>query len=396
MRILIVARAHSVHTARWISQIADQGWNIHLFPSIDHGMADSQLRNIIVHHSVYPRQVDCHPSIRFRGIPVVSKRAARYAKKLVKKVWPSYRVAHLERLIKRLQPDIVHSMEIQNAGYLTLDVKESMDQGFPPWIVTNWGSDIYLFGRLREHVDRVRAVLCACDFYSCECQRDVQLAKAMGLRGEMLPVLPNTGGFDLVYVARFRQPGPTSSRRLILLKGYQHFAGRALVGVRALAMCASDLARYRVAIYSATPDVEIAAQLASQSTGVPIEVISRCPHDEMLSLYGQARIYIGLSISDAISTSLLEAMVMGAFPIQSCTSCADEWIVDGETGFIVPPEDPQEVAKAIRRALADDDLVDGAAERNAQVAAERLDRSVIQPQVIAMYEKVATRGGRRE
>ena len=35
-----------------------------------------------------------------------------------------------------------------------------------------------------------------------------------------------------------------------------------------------------------------------------------------------------------------------------------------------------------------DDLVDHAAELNAKVAAERLERSVIQPHVIAMYEKV--------
>jgi len=71
----------------------------------------------------------------------------------------------------------------------------------------------------------------------------------------------------------------------------------------------------------------------------------------MLHYYGRARIYIGLSISDAISTSLLEAMVMGAFPIQSCTACADEWIEDGKSGFIVPPEDPHVIAEAIRRAL---------------------------------------------
>ena len=79
---------------------------------------------------------------------------------------------------------------------------------------------------------------------------------------------------------------------------------------------------------------------------------------------------------------------MGAFPIQSCTSCADEWIEDGKTGLIVPPEDAEIVAVAIRRAVSDDTLVDYAAEQNAQLAAERLDHSVIQPQVIAMYEKV--------
>jgi glycosyltransferase involved in cell wall biosynthesis len=280
-------------------------------------------------------------------------------------------------------------MEIQHAGYLTLEAKKRLKGNFPVWIVNNWGNVIYLFGRLADHVERIKEVLATCDYYACECQRDVLLAQQMGLKGKVLPVWPNAGGFDLDRLAQFRQPGPTSARRLILLKGYQHWSGRALVGLRALALCADSLRGYRIGIYRASNDVKLTAELVSQTTGLPIEVIPYCSHDDMLRWYGQARISIGLSISDAISTSLLEAMVMGAFPIQSCTSCCDEWIVDGETGAIVPPEDPGAIAAAIRRAVSDDQLVDRAAELNARVACQRLDQTIIRPQVIAMYERIA-------
>jgi glycosyltransferase involved in cell wall biosynthesis len=280
---------------------------------------------------------------------------------------------------------------MQAAGYLTMDVRKNYKGQFPPWIVTNWGSDIYFFGRLANHVNKIKAVLAACDYYSCECYRDVQLAKQMGLKNEVLPVFPNTGGFDLVRAAQSRQQEPTSSRRLILLKGYQYWAGRALVGLRAISSCARELQGYSVAVYLARKDVKRAAVLVSRSTGIPIEVIPYCSHEDMLRLFGRARISIGLSISDGISTTLLEAMMMGAFPIQSCTACADEWIVDGESGFIVPPEDPEPIAAAIRRAVSDDALVDRAAELNAKVAQERLDQKIIRPQVIAMYEKIAAR-----
>jgi glycosyltransferase involved in cell wall biosynthesis len=153
------------------------------------------------------------------------------------------------------------------------------------------------------------------------------------------------------------------------------------------------LKEYRIAIFLPNFEVKIAAELVSQSTGIPIDLIPFCSHDDMLRLYGRARVYIGLSISDAASTALLEAMVMGTFPIQSCTACADEWIVDGKSGFIVPPEDPETIAIAIRRAVSDDKLVDGAAEINGRVARERLDQSVIRPQVVAMYKKVAGQTG---
>ncbi len=396
MRILFVAMAESVHTARWISQLEGQGWDIHLFPSIDWGTTHPDLRNVTIYHSFYGKQNSGSKTLKFRGIPVCSELIASIGRRASKKMLPDYRVSQLKHLIKKLQPDLIHSIEIQAAGYLTLDARKEYKGQFPPWIVTNYGSDIYLFGRLTEHADKIKAVLAACDYYSCECQRDVQLAKQMGFRGEVLPVLPNTGGFDLTRAAQLKQPGPTSARRLILLKGYQSWAGRALVGLRAIALCANELQGYRIAIYLATPEVKIAAELLSQSTGLPIDLIPLCSHDEMLRWYGRARVYIGLSISDAISTSLLEAIVMGAFPIQSCTSCADEWIVDGEMGFIVPPEDPEPIAAAIRRALSDDALVDRAAELNTQLASERIDQKIIRPQVIAMYEKVAEQESRKK
>ncbi len=389
MRILFVAMADSVHTARWISQIHGQGWDIHLFPSIDCGVTHPDLKNITVHHSFYGRQKNLDRTVKVRGLPVISWDMASMGRNGLKKMFPYYRALQLKKLIKSLRVDIIHSMEIQAAGYLTLEARKQHVGPFPPWIVTNWGSDIYLFGRLAEHVEKIKAVLAACDYYSCECQRDVHLAKQMGLKGDVLPVLPNAGGHDLARVAQFRQSGPTSKRRLILLKGYQGWAGRALVGLRAIELCSNELKGFRVAIYLASPEVEIAAELVSQSTGIPVDLIPFCSHEEMLRLYGRARINIGLSISDAASTSLLEAIVMGTFPIQSCTACADEWIMDGKSGFIVPPEDAEVVAAAIRRAVSDDVLVDQAAELNSQVARERIDQAVIQPQVIAMYEKIA-------
>jgi len=392
MRILVVAMADSIHTTRWISQIADRGWDLHLFPSEDNGAAHVGLRDVTVHHSVYGRRNSRTASIRLRGVPVVSPRAAWFGRRLLKSAWSNYRVAQLEWLIRRLQPDIVHSMEMQHAGYSTLAARERLGGRFPPWIVSIWGSDIYLFSRLSEHRDRVKAVLSACDYLAYECERDNQLARSLGFQGEFLPIVPMWGGLDTQRVDDFREPRPPSARRLVVLKGYQGWSGRALVGLRAIGLCTDALKGYRVAVYSASEDVRIAAELVSHDIDVPIEVIPPCRHEDMLRLHGHARVSIGLGISDGLPASMVEAMAMGAFPIQSCTSCADEWIVDGETGFIVPPEDPHEVARAIRRALVDDALVDRASELNAQVVAQRLDRSVIQPKVISMYEKVAAQG----
>ena len=73
-----------------------------------------------------------------------------------------------------------------------------------------------------------------------------------------------------------------------------------------------------------------------------------------------------------------------------------EWIVDGETGSIVPPEDPEPIAVAIRRAVSDDTFVDRAAELNARLVQERLDEAVIRHQVIETYKTIAAQAAKNK
>lgn len=387
MRILIIAMPDSIHTSRWVAQIHDQGWDVYLFPTYI-AYPHPRMKNISVFGSAFPRQKVKKSRFRLIWWTIPFFLADRIISKAKGTTTLFYTTRLLGIIIRWLQPDIVHSLEIQHAGYLTLDARDTLKGTFPTWIVTNWGSDIYLFGRLVAHKSKIEAVLAYCDYYSCECQRDITLAKDLGFTGETLPVFPNTGGFNLEKIMVLRSSEPPAIRRMILLKGYQNWAGRALVGLQALRQCTDLLQGYTLAISVASPEIQIAAELFSQDTEIPVEIIPSVAHDEIMRYYARSRIYIGLSISDAISTSLLEAMVMGVFPIQSNTACADEWIENGKSGFIVPPEEPNAIADAIRRALTDDNLVNRAAEINAQTAAERLDYSSIQAQVIKMYRDI--------
>src|SRR5207244_10412946 len=95
----------------------------------------------------------------------------------------------LAEVIRKIQPDLIHSMEFQHCAYLVLAARDILGaEGFPPWLATNWGSDIYLFGRDPKHAPAIRRVLEAADLYSCECHRDVSLGRAVGYRGLGLPV----------------------------------------------------------------------------------------------------------------------------------------------------------------------------------------------------------------
>lgn len=377
----------SVHAARWINQFSDLGWDIHLFAATPEPV-HADMKNVTVYGFSSFRREGLDRSVKIRGLwplrkgsSILGNQAGRFL--------PWDRA--LAELIRRLKPDIVHSMEIQHAGYMTYAAKRKIKDSFPTWVVSNWGSDISLFGRLSDHEKRVREVISSCDYYHTECQRDVGLAEEFGFKGKGHWVLPLAGGFDVEQARKLRQPGPTSERRVVAVKGYQGWVYRALVALRAVELCADVLkdGGYRVAIYLPSPDTQIAAELLVKSTGLPVDIIPYGPHEEILRLHGRSRISIGLSISDALSTSALETMVMGSFPIQSHTSCIGELLRDGESGMLVHPDDPEPVAEALRRAVTDDALVDRAAEINARVTAEFLDDSVVRPKAIGMYEEIA-------
>ena len=124
--------------------------------------------------------------------------------------------------------------------------------------------------------------------------------------------------------------------------------------------------------------------------GVQASVLPQSLHSDILRLMGRSRIAIGLGMSDGSPNTLLEAMIMGAFPIQSDTISTGEWVESGKNGFLVTPEDPEVVAVAIRLALSDAALVEHAAEINARIADERLDRECIRSEVVSLYKRVGS------
>lgn len=390
MRILFIAFPSSLHTARWINQITDQGWELHLMPSVLQPLHPRLRGKIKVHSNMNRFERDFRQLLINLLALWPHPRGSRHVGRLIARLRVGASVELAANTIEKIKPDIVHSMEIQRGGYLALSARDALGDAFPTWLMSNWGSDIHLFHRLAEHQERIQRALEHCDYYTCECQRDVDLATQLGLRGKALPVIPCAGGFDLAYWHRLRQPGPTSGRRVILLKGNQHWAGRVRAGLCAIEMCADVILEheYSVLIHLASPEIPLAAELVTHATGIPITIVPFTNYEETMRRFSLARIHIGLSISDGISQSLLESMVMGAFPIQSNTACANEWVEDGKNGLLVPPEDPHIIAEALRRAIIDDDLVDQAVAMNDEIVRQRLSYAHIQSQTIEMYESI--------
>ncbi|MGB8510011.1 MAG: glycosyltransferase family 4 protein [Pyrinomonadaceae bacterium] len=396
MRILFVAMPDSVHTARWIRQLAGQGWDVHLFPVYD-AAPHRDLTDVTLHTFSTARTAGMNPSMRLAG-PYPLRKGGYRAQLWAQKLFPERMSgpARLASVVERLKPDIVNSLEMQHGAYLTLAAKQIIGDAFPPWMMNCWGNDIYLFGRLAEHAPKIKTALAACDYFTADCNRDIALARAFGFAGETFPALPGAGGFDIELAKELRPPGLTSARRTIALKGYQNWYGRALTGLRAVELCADVLKDYSVTLYFPNDDVKLAAELMSQRTGIEVEIFPHASYEDSLRMHSRARVSLGVSISDGLPLSAMEAALMGSFPVQTDTSCVGEWLRDGEGTLLVPSDDAEAIARALRRALTDDDLVDRAAELNFRYISEHLSLEAVRPQVLAMYEKIDAASERRK
>jgi len=147
-----------------------------------------------------------------------------------------------------------------------------------------------------------------------------------------------------------------SERKIIALKGYHGWVGRAKVSLEAVREMSEELTGYQVVVYSANRSVLKLAKQISKQIGLEIKAFGKgaMSHKQVLEMFAKSKIYVGVSESDGISTSMLEAMAMGAIPVQTSTACCDEWF--GDSGVAVQEITVPAVKDAIRRGinLADD------------------------------------------
>jgi glycosyltransferase involved in cell wall biosynthesis len=241
-------------------------------------------------------------------------------------------------------------------------------------ILTNWGSDIYYFQHKPEHIERIRRSLEWASDYSAECERDYKLAKDFGFVGRNLPRIPNAGGF-LQDANQVR----CSQRDLILVKTYggEFGAGRTAIG--SVRLFLEEHQNFKVFFYSVTQDLLSLIQSLKEDYPTLVNystLENSIPHEDLMELFREARVYLGCSYSDGLSTSFLQALCSGAYPIQTNTSCAGELISDGAAGGVISL-DQKVILSELKQIIFDEDRLDLAQELNAKYSKLKLDAGKI-------------------
>lgn len=297
----------------------------------------------------------------------------------------------LESKIKEIRPDVVHSFVIYLSGVPILPVM----QKFPDlkWILSTWGSDLYYYRQLPDYLEGIKKVLPRIDYLFTDCHRDQQIACEHGFQGKFLGVFPGGGGYDLTRLEQYLVP--FGKRNTILIKGYQGKHGKCLEVLKALEGLSSELEKYEIVIFGTAPEVSDHIEASELKQWNNLICLEKLTHQEVLELMGRALIYIGNSSSDGMPNTLLEAIVMGAFPVQSNPGGASaELIENGKNGILInDPCDIQEIHGILKQAISGSlDLKEGIS-YNFKYLRPSLDRNKVREQVLEKYKLIESELG---
>ncbi|MBU2952147.1 glycosyltransferase family 4 protein [Tamlana agarivorans] len=378
MKILLVAIPNH-HFFQWANQLKDSGYEVCWFDVTDGGSKSEKI-DWVTQIKGWKLKWD----FPFRS--TLKKRCLKLYK-FIQKSNENSVLAEFQKTLTSFQPDIVHCFEMQLAGLPILPI---MEQNNIPFIYSSWGSDVFYFEKLGVSNQQLKQFYKRVNYLITDCKRDYKLVTKFGYSNSFLGVFPGNGGLE-INISKIK---PVSERSLILIKGYDDGVGKASKVLEALALVSTTyLEGKRVVVYSADQVIKQQIEQSKILSGLSITIHLRSQfiqNQELLALMGKSCIHIANSISDGMPNALLEAMAMGAFPIQSNPgNVTEEVITDTENGLLIHNAlDEKEIATRIVEALKDVKRRDSAQDFNINLMQTHYNRATLRPQIEKLYQTV--------
>jgi glycosyltransferase involved in cell wall biosynthesis len=115
------------------------------------------------------------------------------------------------------------------------------------------------------------------------------------------------------------------------------------------------------------------------------------PHDELQELYARAAVVACPSHREGFGVACLEAMAHGRPVVAGDVGGLRDLVVDGETGYLVPPRDVAALRDALRRLLDDSDLRRRLGEAGRERAGRHFSWDTVTAATLAVYEEALSR-----
>lgn len=398
MHILLVADGRSPIALRWIDTLLALGHSVTLLSSFPCDTPDGVADRIVFplalsgfsSRSLGKKDQAASGSKR-RFITTFRSRllTARYFLGPLS-VWANQR--KYQKLVAKIQPDLVHALRIPYEGMLASYTPPSI-----PLAVSIWGNDLTLHAGQSTWMSRLtHQTLMRANGLHTDAQRDMRLAHQWGYpEGRPGLVMPSNGGIDLTLLRSQRSDLPPDLASKIP-------DDRPLVinprGVRAYTCTETffqsiPLVLHRhPEIFFICPGMQGETQAEHWVQQLRIEenvlLLPGLPQSQLWGLFARSQVSVSLTTHDGTPNTLLEAMACGSFPVAGDIESLREWIVPGQNGLLVEPDNAPAAAEAIMYAMEHADLRQKAADSNLQIINKRAEVNQVRPQLEVFYQWV--------
>ncbi|WP_148211657.1 glycosyltransferase [Zunongwangia profunda] len=313
-RILMVAMP-SLHFYRWVQQLENSNFEVSWFDITGSG---GSIERIDWVHQITEWKLRWD----FPGRIFIKSKFSRLYN-IIGRLNERSVTSEFEKVLKTFKPDIVHSFALYVSCSPILSVMRRHN-GLK-WVYSSWGSDLYYYQNVPEYLKDIQLVLSRIDYLFTDCKRDLKIAKSHGFKGEFLGVFPGGGGFKLEELTKYKEK--QENRDSILIKGYQGRSGRAIPVLQAILELQEELKEFKIIVFGADPEVVEYSKKSNLMSWGNYEISEKISHIDVLKLMGKSKIYIGNSNSDGMPNTLLEAICMDVYPIQSNPGGVSEEII---------------------------------------------------------------------
>jgi L-malate glycosyltransferase len=328
VKLCFIANPNSTHTRRWIAWMMRHGHSAIL-------IADTPLDEPWQNLPIY------NLPARF-NLPVI-----RY---FFWEIW-------VRKILRDWKPDVLHAHRVSSAGWL------GAFSGFHPFVVTPWGSDLYLHpDRSRTAKWLARFVMKSADLVTADSRDLCQKGIGFGARAEFTHVIQ--WGVDLTLFkpvenrTHLRSAFGLSDEPVILSPRGLNPVYNIDTIIRSISLVKQAFPDvvYLLRVYN--EDLEYKQQVEKLIVELDLQQSIRWigeiePWESIVDIYNLADLAVSVPSSDSTSVSLLEAMACGLPVIASELTSTREWIVDSENGALVPVRDPLRLAEATIHLLGD-------------------------------------------
>jgi glycosyltransferase involved in cell wall biosynthesis len=250
----------------------------------------------------------------------------------------------LRSILSQIKPDIVHAHYASSYGFVAGLAR------IHPLILSVWGSDIFQFPKNALNKRILSYSLSSADVLCSTSQAMLEETKKYTDKSiELIPFGVDTNHF--VYDPSQKSSGEFHIGIAKSLKDIYGFPKL----IEAFGKLANEEDYAHLVIIGDGPEKERYQKMVSdRGLEEKVTFVGFVPQEELPQLLTQLDLFVLPSESESFGVSALEAEACGVPVIVNNVGGLPEVVKHGETGMIIPNNDPQEIYKAMKTLLNDD------------------------------------------